>query len=120
MSYVVGGMAAIDLPFRTAAFALPITKSRPELPDLLGLAVAASAPTEVVTLECINDRSIGAETWAVQSKVAGALPAATTGVPYTDNGFVGFTIPIIALATRPVSGRISLTCLLYTSDAADE
>ena len=114
-----GGMAAIDVPFRTAAFALPITKSRPALPDLVGLAVAATAPTETVALECLNDQPIGAETWAVQSKVAGALPPATTAILYTDSGFVGFTIPLIPLVSRPVSGRISITDRSFPRDAGD-
>ena len=102
-----GGMAAIDPPFRTAAFALPIEKSRPELLDLQSVIVATTAPTETVTVTCTDDTAIGAETWAVRSKVAGALADAVTGVPYTE-GFVGFTVPIYPLDTRPVEGRIGI------------
>ena len=63
---------------------------------------------------CIRDR-----TWAVQSKVAGALPPATTAIPYTGSGFVGFTIPLIPLVSRPVSGRISITDRSFPRDAGD-
>lgn len=113
-----GGMAAIDMPFRTAAFALPVTKSRAELLDLTGVVVANTAPTEVVTVECIDDSSIGAEVWAVRSKVAGSLANAVTGEAYTE-GFVGFTVPVAPLTEQPVTGRINITAESYPRDVAD-
>jgi len=115
-----GGMAAIDMPFRTAAFALPVEKGRAVLPDLTGITVASTAPTESVTLECIDDRFVNQETWSVKSKVAGALAAATTGTPYTGGGFVGFTVPTVALDSRPVDGRIGISAESYPRDAGDE
>lgn len=113
-----GGMAAIDMPFRTAAFALPVTKSRAELLDLTGVVVANTAPTEVVTVECIDDSSIGAEVWAVRSKVAGSLANAVTGEAYTE-GFVGFTVPVAPLTEQPVTGRINITAESYPRDVGD-
>lgn len=103
-----GGQAAIDLPIRTSAFALPVVKARDDMPDLIDMTVAATAPTEVLTLECVNADAINAETWAVQSKVVGALPRATTGVAY-DGPYVDFTIPQMVISDRPVAGSITLS-----------
>lgn len=103
-----GGQAAIDLPIRTSAFALPVVKARDDMPDLTGLTVAATAQTEVLTLQCVDDSAINAETWAVKSKVAGALLPATTGVAY-DGPYVDFTIPKGAISARPVEGSIAIS-----------
>ena len=102
-----GGQAAIDLPIRTNAFALPVVKAREAMPDLTGLAVAATAPTEVIKLSCINNDALNAELWAVESKVAGALPVATTGIPY-DGAVVDFTIAKGSISDNPLAGSISL------------
>lgn len=103
-----GGQAAIDLPIRTSAFALPVVKARDDMPDLTGLTVAATAPTEVLTLQCVDDSAINAETWAVKSKVAGALLPATTGVAY-DGPYVDFTIQKGTISERPITGSIAIS-----------
>lgn len=115
-----GGMAAIDMPFRTAAFALPVEKSRADLPDLIGITVVDTASTETVMIECTDDRFVNQETWSVKSKVAGALVSAITGTPYTGGGFVGFTVPAVALESRPVDGRIGITAESYPREVGDE
>ena len=57
------GIAGIDLPIRTNAFALPITASDPErMPGLAEVSVSATSPTETVTLECTKNTPVGAET----------------------------------------------------------
>lgn len=110
-----GGMAAIDLPLRTAAFALPVIASAPErMPELQGLTVAAGAPTETVTVECIANAPIGAEVWAVKSKVAGALANAVTGTRYAAP-HVAFTVPVIPRTGHPVSGTIQITAEKYAN-----
>lgn len=114
-----GEMAAIDVPFRTNAFALPVEKSRAELPDLTGITVTATAPTESVSLECTSAAQLNAETWKVTSQVAGALPNATTGTAY-GAGFVGFTIPTRPVETRPISGRIGLSDVSFVTRATGE
>ncbi len=101
-----GGMAAVDLPIRTSAFALPIDKSRPELPDLVGLTVAATAPTEVVTVECTNNNRPNDEVWAVHDPVAGNSEV-RTGASYS-GGFVGFTVPKVPLEASPITGSIAI------------
>ena len=111
-----GGMAAIDVPIRTAAFAMPIEKSRSDLPDLSGVVITPTAPTESVTITCIDDSRVNQERWTVKSKVAGALAEAITGTGYTA-GFAGFTIPTVALDSRPVEGRIGISEKNFPRDA---
>lgn len=110
-----GGMAAIDLPIRTVAFALPVVASAPDrMPALQNVTVAASAPTETVAVECIENSPIGSEKWAVKSKVSGALANAITGVRYTDSAApLAFTIPVIPRIERPVTGSIAITAERY-------
>ena len=105
------GIAGIDLPIRTSAFALPITASDPErMPGLVDVSVSASSPTETVTLECTKNTPVGAETWAVRSKVATtALADAVTGVLYEGSDALEFKIPKIPMAVSPISGGISIT-----------
>lgn len=110
-----GGMAAIDLPIRTAAFALPIIASAPDrMPDLQSVVVDVAAPTETVMVECLENTPVGAEKWAVKSKVSGALANAITGVRYTDaSSPVAFTIPVIPRAERPITGTIQITATKF-------
>lgn len=105
------GIAAIDLPIRTSAFALPIIVSEPDrMPDLLAVAVSADSPTETITLECTKNSPVGSESWAVRSKVAGtALPDAVTGALYTASTSVQFVVPVIPRVESPISGVISIT-----------
>lgn len=112
-----GGMAAIDLPIRTAAFALPVIASAPErMPDLQSVVVDAAAPTETVTIECLENTPVGAEKWAVKSKVSGALANAITGVRYADAASpVAFTIPVIPRTELPITGTIQITATKFAN-----
>jgi hypothetical protein len=105
------GIAAIDLPIRTSAFALPIISSDPDrMPGLTDVSVAASSPTETITLECTKNSPVGAETWAVRSKAAGtALADAITNVLYGGSDALAFRIPKIPRTTSPVDGVIAIT-----------
>jgi hypothetical protein len=87
-----GGMAALDLPLRTAAKANPpaISGGWYELKDFPdSLEVKPAAPTEIVSLEYK-----GESLWSVKGTVSGNLPDARTGVPYSEAlSPVGFTLP---------------------------
>ena len=102
-----GGMAAIDVPIRTRAFALPVEKSREELPDLENLVIGEGL-TETLSITCTANTPVGGEAWAVRSRTADALPNARTGEPYV-SGPAHFTIPVIPLDGSPISGEISIT-----------
>lgn len=110
-----GGMAAIDLPIRTVAFALPVVASAPDrMPALQNVTVAASAPTETIAVECIENSPIGSEKWAVKSKVSGALANAITGQRYAESASpVAFTIPVVPRTERPITGNIAITAERY-------
>lgn len=82
-----GGMAMRDVPLRTASWVLSATGV-----ELSGLAPAADAPTETITVACTNADTIGAETWTVAGTVSGELGSATTGSAFT-SPVVEFTVP---------------------------
>lgn len=86
----VGGQAAIDVPLRTQAWLLALA-GKVRLADV---AVPATAPTQTLTVRCINDDVVGAERWSVAGDVSGAGPLATTGVPYASSA-AAFTVPRI-------------------------
>ncbi len=105
-----GGMAAEDLPLRTDAYALPATYAgNAKFPGLGAVTVAPSAPTEIVTLECVDVVTLGGETWSVSGSVSGALADCETGRPYRAGSY-GITVPrVIPPATDAPTGRIKVT-----------
>lgn len=116
-----GGMAAIDLPIRTAAFALPVAVSNAErMPDLQDLAVAPVAPTETVTVECADNTPVGSERWTVKSRVAGTLADAITGRLYEGSPFVKFAVPVISRQGQPVAGRIAISARSFPRQKDDK
>lgn len=102
------GMAAVEVPVRTTSFALPVIKSRDDLPALINVAVTATAPAETITLTCVDDAAVNAEQWTVVSQVLGPCPPATTGAPYVGD-HLAFTIPKVLLEVLPVEGRFAIT-----------
>lgn len=107
-----GGMAVTDIPLRTDAHALP-AKSTVRAAAFRGLdniVVDPGAPTENLTLSFVGRTATGGGAWSVSGGVSGALPNASTGVPYA-HGPVSFTIP--ALAAPPgTTARISAVVTL--------
>lgn len=85
-----GGQAAIDVPLRTSAWLLALGGAA----KLADVGVPPAAPTQTVTVRCINADTVGAERWAVTGDVSGALAPAVTGVPYT-HAAVAFTVPAL-------------------------
>lgn len=95
-----GGQAVTDIPLRTQAHALPVIASiiRNGATMLVGDVDPATA-TQNVTVVCLGSNAGGNQSWSVKGGVSGVLPAASTGVLYTD-GPVQFTIqkPPVAVA----------------------
>ena len=86
----VNGQAAIDVPLRTSAWLMSMGGKV----QLQAVSVPPAAPTQTVTVRCMNADVIGAERWSVVGDVSGALPVATTGLPY-DSAAVRFTVPAV-------------------------
>ena len=82
-----GGMAVTDVPLRTGAWVLSATGV-----TLDDLTPATDAPTEAISVECINDEAVGAEVWRVSGSVSGELGLATTGTAFTSDA-LAFTVP---------------------------
>ncbi|MES2607026.1 MAG: hypothetical protein V4603_19000, partial [Pseudomonadota bacterium] len=104
-----GGQSVTDIPLRTDAHALPViaTPVKPNATLRVGN-VDPAADTQNITVTCLGRTGTGGvDTWSVSGGVVGALPAATTGVLYTE-GPVEFTIeqPPLALALEAnITGR---------------
>lgn len=86
----INGQAAIDVPLRTSAWLMAMGGKV----QLQGVTVPAAAPTQTVTVRCMNADVIGAERWSVAGDVSGTLAVATTGIPY-ESAAVRFTVPAI-------------------------
>ena len=89
-----GGQAAIDVPLRTQAWLHALTGKV----KLQGIAIPAAAPTQAITVRCINADKVGRERWSVTGDVSGVLPVATTGEPFA-SGAAEFVVPVIDPAT---------------------
>ena len=85
-----GGQAAIDVPLRTSAWLWAMSGAV----ALQDVAVPDQAPTQTLTVRCINNDAVGKERWSVVGDVSGALPVAHTGVAYAVAGVIGFTVPV--------------------------
>ncbi len=86
---------ARDLLLRTESYQLPVQTSGSEYvraSELNNLTVPAGAPTEKLSVVCIEASTTGAEVWSVIGSVSGALQQATSGVPWSNEGYE-FTIP---------------------------
>jgi len=88
-----GGQAAIDVPLRTSAWLWAITGDV----TLEEVAVPDGAPTQTLTVRCINNDTVGKERWSVVGDVSGPLPVATTGAAYAVPDVIGFTVPAKAV-----------------------
>ncbi|WP_440105423.1 discoidin domain-containing protein [Acidovorax sp. BL-A-41-H1] len=91
----IGGQAAIDVPLRTSAWLLSLAGAA-KLQDVV---IPGDAPTQAVTVRCINADVIGQERWSVVGDVSGELATATTGAPYVSAAAL-FTVPEI----KPLAG----------------
>ncbi len=97
----VGGQAAVDVPLRTSAWLLALGGKV----GLHGVSVPEQAPTQTVTVRCINADVVGRERWSVVGDVSGTLAVAETGAPY-DSAALRFTVPVID-PTTPDGGEWS-------------
>ena len=108
-----GGQAVTDIPLRTDAHALPVIATPVKANATMRVGtVDPTADTQNITVTCLGRTGTGsAEAWSVSGGVIGALPAATTGVLYTD-GPVQFTIdqPPVAVALEAnITGKFTPT-----------
>lgn len=105
-----GGMAADELPLRTDAYALPASYSgNAAFPGLGAVAVAAGAPTEIVTLACADIATLGGERWTVAGSVSGAMAECQTGSAYQNARGYGWTVPrVLPPPSDVATGRIKV------------
>ncbi|RRD67046.1 hypothetical protein EII19_07305 [Comamonadaceae bacterium OH2310_COT-174] len=101
----LGGQAALDVPLRTQAWLHGLSGKV----DLKDVSVPPAAPTQQLTVRCINADVVGQERWSVQGAVSGALPVAVTGQRY-QSAAADFLIP----ATPPAAVGSGEVGFVYT------
>ena len=108
-----GGMGSRELPLQTDAYTWPATVEGSDYVTHLDVdSIDSAAASQVLTLECIDNTTTGAERWSVASSALGALNEAVTGVLYPDGRSPAvFTIPrkLPPSGAPTVSGRIAIT-----------
>jgi len=83
------GQAAIDVPLVTQSW---LHSSGGKIP-LHDITIPTHAPTQNLTIRCINADTTGRERWSVTGDISGQLPIATTGIPYESTA-AHFTVPL--------------------------
>lgn len=116
-----GGMAAEDVPARTDAYALPARyEGGAAFPGMGDVSVPADAPTQIVSLTCTDNATLGGELWSVKGSVGGDMPGCQTGKPYSSNGY-GWTVPIIsAPEIAAPTGKIYVKSIDLASRSAEQ
>lgn len=113
-----GGMACDDLSVYTASYSAGSTRDGTSYirRAVVDLTVAATAPTELLRIECTGAPIPGAEIWSVTGSVSDALGTVTTGEAFSAGSY-GFTVPIqLAPSTAP-EGEFAAYLELLTRDA---
>lgn len=98
-----GGMACDDLSVYTASYSAGSTRDGTAYVRraVVDLTVAATAPTELLRIECTGAPIPGAEIWSVTGSVSEDLGSVTTGEAFAAGDY-GFTIPVqLAPSTAP-------------------
>jgi hypothetical protein len=89
-----GGQAAVDLSVWTQPYVARTIREGTDYIRLaeVPIAVDATAPTEVLEIQCVNTSVPGYERWRVHGQASGRLADAITGELYADGGYQ-FTVP---------------------------
>lgn len=82
-----GGQAASDVPLRTAAWLLAMSGKA----GIESISVPAGAPTQTVSIKCVNADVVGKERWEVAGSVSGKAGFAESGTAFS-SGFLNFMI----------------------------
>lgn len=117
---LVDGAGTMDLDFFTAAYALSIVGDGSSFVEnaIIDLGVAATAPTELLSLVLTDASNTGGERWDLRGAVSGALGTVTTGVPFVLGSYNG-TIPIQTPVGTTPGGEINVEQRLLPRGAED-
>ncbi len=102
-----GGQGITDLSVYTQSYAASRTADGTEYARdaEFPVTVAATAPTETLTIRCADASESGRERWTVRGQVSGRLTDAITNVLYS-GGAYGFTIPLVPSPIIPTVSAI--------------
>lgn len=116
-----GGQGVVELSVLTVPYVASLTREGTSFvrSQDIGLTVAATAPTEQLTIQCSDVSEPGSERWKLYGQVNGELADAITGVLYNGADYQ-FTIPQIpppaGVSSSSASARLEL---VERSDAQD-
>lgn len=100
------GQGITELSVRTRSYVLGVTSTDGAIARVeLAIEAADDAPTETLTLECVDVSIPGAERWDVHGDVSGDLPQAITGLEYIGGRYIA-TIPIPPVVPGQASGTM--------------
>jgi hypothetical protein len=104
------GMATLDVWDRTAPFVVAEQRTGSAFVQRaeIGYEPSTAAPTESITITCIDDTRPGQERWRVEGTQSGLLPAAITGALY-QHPVGSFQVPSQLAGPPSVNARISYT-----------
>jgi hypothetical protein len=102
-----GGQGITDLSVYTQSYAASRTADGTEYARdaEFPIDVAATAPTETLTIRCTDASDSGKERWTVRGQVSGRLQDAITNALYS-NGPYGFRIPLVPSPIIPTVSAI--------------
>ncbi len=100
-----GGQGITELSERTRSYVLSVTATGSSAVQYADLQITATpaAPTETLSIRCVDASNVGNEAWEVRGDASGLLPRAYTGVPYADGRYV-YTIPLPELDPSAETG----------------
>jgi hypothetical protein len=118
--YRPGGQGITDLSVYTRSYAASQTADGTEYARdaEFPVTVSPTAPTEVLTVRCIDASESGRERWRVRGQVSGTLADAITNTLYSAGPY-GFTVPLVPSPIIPTTSNISALLDAPRSNAAE-
>lgn len=118
--YRPGGQGITDLSVYTQSYAASRSADGTEYvrEAEFPIAVATTAPTEVLSIRCVDASESGRERWSVRGQVSGRLQDAVTNALYS-SGPYGFRIPIVPSPIIPTVSAITAILDAQRSNAAE-
>lgn len=103
-----GGMGVTEMSILTQSFVATFNADGSQFAKDadIGLAVSADAPTEKVTIRCIDASVVGSEIWGVTGSVSGQLDDAITGAAYDGEDY-DFLIPHVESVSTTTTGLLN-------------
>lgn len=103
-----GGMGVTEMSILTQSFVATFNADGSQYAKDadIGLVITADAPTEKLSIRCIDATTVGSEIWAVAGSVSGQLDDAITGAAYDGEDY-DFRIPHVESVSTTTTGLLN-------------